>query len=621
MWMACSLQAHYRYDLHLPRQQNAAASFGSVLHDALEYLVTTGDYTKAKSRFLWHWHHPEEMGLPSDDTWYWPKTTSHAGYLKLGLQIIEDFHERTRFDKGEVLGLEVPFMVPFGEHHLMGYIDKLEIRKNGKGVEMVRIIDYKSKGTQPTIAQLMLDIQFCADADTEILSADGWKRYDALQTGEQVLTLDHDTGLAQWQPVEAVNVFDAEDQEMLLMEGKAHSSLTTLSHRWPVEHTVSSKTGWHTEKRVILSEGLTGADRITCAAPVLDLPVEPKYSDATVELVGWFWTEGHVVRGGSISIAQSEPGAHAVRSALTRKFGPASETLRNTALDPRWRESRDDDVTRFYLNRLASEIIKPHVVLPSKAIRPSFIASLTRSQLRLLVDVSVRADGHTRNGCTVVSQSDRSRLDSLQMAYALLGERTSLRQRKVGGNGSYAGRLFWELSVKDRRPNFRPKRDVQSRVRYTGKVWCPTTANGTWLARRNGQIYFTGNTVYMYAVGCKEFWVGMPDPSNPDVLEGEEPPFPGLPDGEALWERCKDMPAVAIWYHLRKQKEMDAGPRDQHDFMRLYRVCDEIRKASEAEIFVPKIGEACGLCDYVRECEYEIPVELTINPDDPLRWV
>jgi hypothetical protein len=33
-------------------------------------------------------------------------------------------------------------------------------------------------------------------------------------------------------------------------------------------------------------------------------------------------------------------------------------------------------------------------------------------------------------------------------------------------------------------------------VQYDGRVWCPTVANGTWMARRAGSVYFTGNTTF-----------------------------------------------------------------------------------------------------------------------------
>jgi hypothetical protein len=31
---------------------------------------------------------------------------------------------------------------------------------------------------------------------------------------------------------------------------------------------------------------------------------------------------------------------------------------------------------------------------------------------------------------------------------------------------------------------------------YTGTIWCPTTGNGTWLARRNGTVFYTGNSAW-----------------------------------------------------------------------------------------------------------------------------
>lgn len=607
-WMNCPLSAHFRYDENLPREQNAAASFGTAVHAGFEVYNTTGSVDRAIEVFLDYWDFPEKYGI--EPVW-WPKNTSHMSYRKLGVELLKKFHEGLKWDGREVIGTEIPFCVPFGEFELTGFIDLLEVRRNGKGKELLRVVDLKTAGTQPTKAKLALDVQFCADEETEILSEGGWKRYDELSVGEHVLTLNPDSGLAEWQSAEAVNVFDAVDQEMLSMEGKAHSSLTTLNHRWLVEHVVSSRSGWHTEKRVVLSEDLTGADRIPCAAPVIDLPAEPKYSDATVELVGWFWTEGHVVPGGSISMAQKEPGAEAIRAALARKFGPPVDSLRSTGFVASWRESRDPDVTRFYLNRAASEIIKAHVVLPAKALRPEFIVSLTHAQLRLLAEVSVRADGHVASGCTVIAQSDRSRLDSLQMLYSLLGERTSLRRREVGGAGVYAGREFWELAVKDRRPNFVAKKDIRAKVRYTGKVWCPTTANGTWYARRHGQVYFTGNTTYVYATTCPEFWLG-----------NGELDFPGLPDGQALFDRFVDTPRRAIWLHIRTQKEIDAGARVDADFMRLYRVCHEISKAIKADIHVPKIGDACGLCDFASQCTMEIPVDLGVDTtNDPDAWI
>ena len=50
-----------------------------------------------------------------------------------------------------------------------------------------------------------------------------------------MLTLNHETGMSEWQPVSAVSVFPRAVREMVPMQGNELSSLTTLNHRWPVE--------------------------------------------------------------------------------------------------------------------------------------------------------------------------------------------------------------------------------------------------------------------------------------------------------------------------------------------------------------------------------------------------
>src|SRR3954468_10627236 len=75
----------------------------------------------------------------------------------------------------------------------------------------------------------------CVDSETEILTAEGWKRWNHLGADDGALMLNHTTGLAEWGTILAVKVLPAQQRELLAMEGRSHSSLTTLDHRWPVE--------------------------------------------------------------------------------------------------------------------------------------------------------------------------------------------------------------------------------------------------------------------------------------------------------------------------------------------------------------------------------------------------
>ena len=53
---------------------------------------------------------------------------------------------------------------------------------------------------------------WCADEETTILTADGWKDYRSLTAGDEVLTLNIETGLSEWQQVQAMKREQALDE-------------------------------------------------------------------------------------------------------------------------------------------------------------------------------------------------------------------------------------------------------------------------------------------------------------------------------------------------------------------------------------------------------------------------
>jgi phage portal protein BeeE len=330
-------------------------------------------------------------------------------------------------------------------------------------------------------------LTYCADGETEILTRRGWLRYDQVTTADTCLGLDIKTGLSRWQRVQAVNVFDDGPYDVIRLENSTHSSVTTPNHRWPIMLSGVTRTreGWQWRT----TETLPADARICAAAPV-EAP-EPKWSDATVELVAWLWTEGHIDPYGGVQLTQSQrvnPGNVArIRAALTEIFGPAAEKL-HVRSRPSWREDYHDDrgIVQFRLNALAGAVLTQHA--PGKVVSTEFLASLTRAQLELFYQVSIDADGWRRlNGrASSLAQKDRARLDAFQIACALTGRSGVVRQLPTSGQ--------WYMAVQVtswRKPAGHPEYKSRETVPL---VWCPTTPSGTWFARRNGTTYFTGNT-------------------------------------------------------------------------------------------------------------------------------
>lgn len=93
------------------------------------------------------------------------------------------------------------------------------------------------------ISKGLADVKYCASEDTEIFTRTGWKSYDQLTLEDEVYTLNHETGMGEWQTPTAINVFAVENEPMLSLDTRNHSSLTTSEHMWP---TISKETGERT---------------------------------------------------------------------------------------------------------------------------------------------------------------------------------------------------------------------------------------------------------------------------------------------------------------------------------------------------------------------------------------
>lgn len=99
---------------------------------------------------------------------------------------------------------------------------------------------------------------------------------------------------------------------------------------------------------------------------------------------------------------------------------------------------------------------------------------------------------------------------------------------------------------------------------------------------------------YDYASRQPEFWMG-----NPEDLER----YPAIPNGKQLFEELNGCDRQLIWYDLKKQEEVDVGPRGPKDWARLYRCMEQVARAIEKEVYVPTIsGDSCLFCDFTEIC-------------------
>ena len=320
---------------------------------------------------------------------------------------------------------------------------------------------------------------WCADEQTEVLTRRGWLTHDEFEVGDEVWALDPATGMASW--AMSAGVFrESRQRTMVHLEAETHDSLTTPDHRWI------------TERGFVLTKDLKNSDRLIAAAPST-LPVECKYDDDLVELVAWYYTEGSA-RSAGISIAQAEPKAQRIRTLLTRMYGPSFLTgVYSPRGVPTWKERvRSWGVVEFDLNGAAARAVMD--AAPEKIPSAWFLSVLTAEQLDLFIDTSVDGDGWRRGQERYFSQAHEGRRDAFVMACTIRGLATRTSQRAPGGYGS---KPQWVVNVLQRTV-VRVASLVRTEVQYDGVIWCPSVpGRSTWMARRNGKTYFTGNTEYL----------------------------------------------------------------------------------------------------------------------------
>jgi uncharacterized protein YcfJ len=361
-------------------------------------------------------------------------------------------------------------------------------------------------------------LAYCRDEKTEILTRNGFKTHDLLDVGEEVLSINQQTKELEWKEVEKVNVFDF-DGELVHLGHRSLDILMTDNHtclvaKKPVGEGPRNQEGkrtrtsgdWEISRKVLAEFGnkdsiVAGAEKgyVGC--------VTKNYSDEEVELAAWLVTEGSYSKSrkgerSGFYITQSKPEGveriKALRSRLgLREDGSVTKAEVFNRRPGSFRANHDVHNWHFpgkFYSRMEE-------MVPDKTLSVKFLNELTRDQLELLYEVLVLADGHVnkRTGESFFFQNRGETADTFQVLCLMIGKTSSAFYSEKRGENlcvSICDKVYRQV-----------KRMKITREQYRGKVWCPTVKdNANWVARKNGKIDITGNSMaastnYAKAIG------------------------------------------------------------------------------------------------------------------------
>lgn len=337
--------------------------------------------------------------------------------------------------------------------------------------------------TKQSVADLSFQHEVCVDAETEALTREGWKSYDELAVGDDVLTYNLESDLSEWKPIEAITTYDWSGKTAYRFTG-AVDALVTPNHSWPFENGRGNRSLKKTTEI-----GSAASRGIPKARFLADFPEESPYSMAFVEIVGWYVTEGNYSEASGkplIRILQSETANPENCEDIRRSLKEIVDFHEN---------QQSDGCIQFCINDL--EMIEELLAFGTgmeKTIPFLFISELTEEQVDHLLRVLVDADGTVFHSSGAERWSFASTNESLVEAVAycshLLGFPANVRLHP--SNRKRQNPLY-TVNIGCSRFASTLKMGIEKTI-HDGVVWCPTTENHTFFARRNGVAYFTGNS-------------------------------------------------------------------------------------------------------------------------------
>jgi hypothetical protein len=330
----------------------------------------------------------------------------------------------------------------------------------------------------------VLETQFvyCVDENTECLTTTGWKRRGALAVGDVVFGVD-ENGKAVETPLLAVHRFPGHHTVTEFANATRFSMVVTAGHRHVVQNYNSRDKVW--QKPLIRTTAELRDGHHLMRAPTSAIS-RPDVDVDFAALLGWIAAEGNYARFRNcktrsnvrlVQFATHNPEYVAEIEALLQRLGGHYRCFK----------SRKGMVLFTLKKPLSTRVLE---AMPDKLLTWSMVSAMGPGEMRALLDAFSKGDGHKlRGGGWVIAQKQEQNLHVLQAMAMLCGQNATLYPATDRDNGKVAHLYLHSQSARTM-----VKQLTRRERTVSDGVWCPETGTGTWIARRNGAVFVTGNS-------------------------------------------------------------------------------------------------------------------------------
>ena len=318
----------------------------------------------------------------------------------------------------------------------------------------------------------------CLSEDTKILTPDGWKSYNQVKVGDIIYTFNLETHEIEMKTVKDIFVRKYQGK-MYNLRNRTQNQLVSPHHR-VVRQVFNSKR----YKMQEIEDLLTFKSPIS--VPVVGENSNPDLdvSDEQLKLMAWIISEGSIEKDGShrVSIYQS-------KKVNPEKYKEIIGLLNHFNLEFEVREQKGwGDCQHVRLSPTSSKSIHKWFD-GNKKVPPKWLYRLSKRQARIFLETYVKGDGWNEKYRKRIITTCTDTLEALEALAVLAGFNFSARTRTFKS---------------PRKPQYyltltESKHDYIQEIKemdYEGIIWSVHTDNETVIAKRNGQVFITGNTPF-----------------------------------------------------------------------------------------------------------------------------
>ena len=313
----------------------------------------------------------------------------------------------------------------------------------------------------------------CPPGDCEVLTRVGWVRMDAFSGQEEIAIWAPDSRIS-WEIPLAWHQYDV-SEELVHLQGRNIDFQCTAEHRLPM---FNNRTGFY--EKTAAQMPLTYGKMPACGL-LEDSGLGPTESEA--RLLAATWADGCLRQDGWTVFGLKK----------ARKLERIKELLEANGIEYRiWTRGVRQEGNQIACKTQLRKALGHDLLSWSRAAQAAFLDELPNW------------DGHRdpKQVCIRIFNTHKEELEIIATLCHLNGMMAKVvAHGKPRGNRQQCWMLYFRRAYRQSTdspfPHISYASIKASKFQYSGKVFCPTTSTGWFLARRNGKIIVTGNSNYM----------------------------------------------------------------------------------------------------------------------------